>query len=604
MFNKVWEEIESENPNIETSIIEKTAFNINLDPATMISSITGALVGRKMAKNQIFKKQQAENDMKLGNNYYSEVENVSKNLKVVFTPFSAVYVLNFKNRDIGLDTISTDQMNGDMKKAWEVKDDNYFKNLMVNKMTTEMQLAEQMYARRMVEHQNQMQRAMGKQSSEEIELLNTNALIDNVCGLKRVFEKNASSNMGTILCNMMESNGEVELSWKLGEDICKEASVFSGALNFLGLSSPQKQLRQTQKDFLNPKFLNKNIRIGFLPDRVLFIVNNLVVTQLPSMDMNEEGFERFSQKDIKYFEKMFSHQMGGNKGFGKFAATEVIEESEMVKLAYETGSMNDIFSLNGIHPKIYYSELTKTMGIGWLDYSVEVLIDEIERIYELREVGISNIPLNKILIIQLLNKSSLPFESAFIFEKCARALSDKLIDFDKWESSVDVSEVLLALQLMDELTPDYNIFEDMSGEVIHYIAKSLFASDTRSLAVRPSFINSEPEATFFEKLNRTLLAEWIRELTIKLSEEDVVTVTSDCHEIANVSMALAYDFFTSEFPPASEIQSAVEKACSAREFNEKNMKATLRDVQQNLSIDMKMTSDSAKLASQLELYKL
>ena len=128
-------DITDENYDVSSSEalnFQKVAFSIN----SAISTLMGYATGRELGKT--IGEEKAKTDMTrnmelptIEGDYYSQVKNIAKNLKVLFSPMSVIYILNDKGREITLDVIETDEMDSIMREAFSNKDKNYFKNLFV-----------------------------------------------------------------------------------------------------------------------------------------------------------------------------------------------------------------------------------------------------------------------------------------------------------------------------------------------------------------------------------------------------------------------------------------------------------------------------------------
>lgn len=490
--------------------IEKRAFNVELDPSSLVGAITGATAGGLMTKKKVQKQmshqflqdQQATN---IGRNYYEQVENIEQNLKIIFTPFNVVYVLKNGNKQLTLDTIDTEEMDDTMYTHYVNKDYMFFKNILLNKIKSEVQISEQMFARKMLERQMALQGQVGNinnrsffKRAEEIEF---GELVDNVIFLKEASEENKINNfVDYIVKTAGFDNIEIETNLDGIRPLDKYAGLLSGITSFFGFDINKNNLKEFQGNMDEPGFLNRNLIVGFLPDRVLFIVDNKVITQLNVIDMNEAGFEAFNVGNKEFFRKMFSDELKKkSKNIGKPMTNEFITEK---KASYQ--GVNQIFSLSDIHPKIYYDELTKTFGNkDWFEYDPEVIVKDIEEEYGLEE-GIFDIPLNKIWCLQLINNSSTPYESNLVFEKCVRAINSRPIDFESMENNFKLDEIVFGLEVMQDLTEEDDIFVMLSEAVKGYIADTLIKNNVR-VAFPSYIIDTKEEQDFYISLNEIML---------------------------------------------------------------------------------------------------
>lgn len=146
--------------------VEKVAFDV----AALIPSLVGAVAGSATSKNIGDKHMAiAINEMKnkgLSNDHYSNISNLLDDLKVVFTPINVIYSVRGQTFDI----IGREEMNDEMASAFRKRDGEYYKNLLLNKMNMEMQMAERIFSQRMV------QNAINKQANFlTVELANISA---------------------------------------------------------------------------------------------------------------------------------------------------------------------------------------------------------------------------------------------------------------------------------------------------------------------------------------------------------------------------------------------------------------------------------------------
>ena len=175
--------------------------------------------------------------------------------------------------------------------------------------------------------------------------------------------------------------------------------------------------------------------VGFLPDRVVYTWNGQIVEQMTLLQMNEDGYKAFREKNreffIEFFKKhttdlvkefaskdkrsipdskpqsdetpTFSTFIDDSNELDKDAASledivdDIVEEEYPV---IERDSLN-IFQDPDIHPVAYDVVLTDRYGDDWAHHEMEALIKQLEIDFELRD-GISEIPLNKINILHTL----------------------------------------------------------------------------------------------------------------------------------------------------------------------------------------------------------
>jgi hypothetical protein len=315
IFKEAYEELNPDN-EMETSVVDKVAFDVNVTSGSTLGALTGALIAGKKTKADILKRQFEDDATKnLEGNYYNQVQNLIQNLKPIFTPFGVVYVVKSNGREITIETIETEEMNKDMYAAWQHKDYHYFTNLLLNKMHSDIQMVEQNFAKKMLEKQmglqNQVQSNMGKKASEEainFDDVTMPEMLDQMIRTKELYGKQSdyTEKIAGIMINLMDGE-DYKIEWGLERPFDKYAGVDT-ALSFMGLKDNTSDIKSLQQHYLNPGYLADKVKVGFLPDRVLFIVDNKVLSTLPALKMNEDAFSHFEKQDKLYFVDMFNKE--------------------------------------------------------------------------------------------------------------------------------------------------------------------------------------------------------------------------------------------------------------------------------------------------------
>lgn len=497
---------------------------MKLTPGAVVASALGFAIGNKKGKQQAERKMQEElnrfNNAKpvIEGNYYQQAQHVMDNLGVVFTPFGAVYTIRNKDRNVAIDTIETEEMNKAMRTAWENKDGEYFRGLMLSKMYSEMQIAEQGFAKKMLETQG-----FGDKTADEIEYeISEMTDVDRLMKIAELEEYLNCIGRGTEECfekmssiiDCFEELDDVQFELKLDRPFEKCAGVLSGVRSSLGLGEKAQTLKEMQKKLGDQSYLQKNLKVGFMPDRVIFVVDNILVSTLTLMNMNEDGYANFEKSNSKYFKDLFVQQMKKSTN-EKVAFTEVDHEEKISSPESLSTDVREVFAKSSIHPVIYYLLLTQKLSTEWFNYDPMALVKIVESEFNLEE-PLSDSALDKILSIQAANKSGAIYTVPHAFEKIVRAFNDKPVDFlEREDDDLDVDDFAFAIDVLDRVTPYDDVYDNFSAEVLDYISSALAKKDSRCYL--PSYIVGSPlEPKFQELLNNSLLR-----ITNKFTTRDV-----------------------------------------------------------------------------------
>lgn len=473
IFKTAYDELNPEGLT-NTSVLDKSAFNINMASGPLIGALTGALVASRKAKQDIFKHQMEQNNnQNINGNYYSQVSNIASGLKVVFTPFGISYLVKSNNRDTNIENIETEEMNEEMYGAWQRKDENYFKNLLLNKMHSDIQLVEQHFAKNFIENQEHMTNQINKQASDEdFDNISDFELIEKIANIKNLYSKQSSltEKIAEMLYDIMDDNSTYSISLGLDKPISKYAGL-GIPLEFLGFGDNSSDY----KKYSNPSFLISKIKVGFMPDRVIYSVDNKVITTLLAMHMDENSFCHFEKQDKNYFEGLFKYeaQKGYQRSNGQIPPNINFEK----KASYE--GISQIFNRADIHPVIYFLLLTRKYSATWMAWDCEALIKILETDFNLIN-GISDIPLNKILSIQLANNSDSVYTQHHAFEKIIRAFNNKSIDFFENEvNDMTMEDLAFGISILEQVTPHQDIFMNFTQNVFEHMVEILLADENK-----------------------------------------------------------------------------------------------------------------------------
>lgn len=559
--------------------ISKTAFDINMAASTLLGYSAGSVAGKAIAKDRMLKDSLRASDIaSLEGDYYSQVDNISKKLKIMFTPISVVYMVENKGKNVTLDVIEKSEMNDRMKEAYSEKDSTFFKNLMINKIKLDIQDVEQIFSKKILNANNQLSSTVNKEASEKDE----NDMFTHMkefYTIQRVVDKYPDKIISSLLKEASEKIDEMKVSFELERPIKNYSDLGESELNIFKIAKSTKD-EVTQNKLLNPKYIKNKIKIGFVADRVTFMIDDVIIAQMHIMSMNEEGYDRFRNKDTKYFKDLFLKEA---------------DNSELIKTAREVLEVRDIFYNSTTHPKIYYLVLNDRFGKEWLEYDPEALVKVIETEFGLTE-AIYDRALDKILCIHNICNSTDCLTNAFIFEKAARALNNKPISFSEWEYNLTPGELVNALQIIDELTPTNDIFDDLSEKVVSYISKAFVIGDCRAILPNKKIISSELEQRFFEILNSDINQRWSSLNSQEMSYQRYIQPLSS----AMVKGVRASNKYSPDIIE-SLLQSLVKKSNIT---DERIINLSRQTAIANLSIDMMLDEVEKELNDMRELLKI
>jgi len=502
-----------EELNVEGKL-EKKALNFadfSFLPGSILGSITGSIIaGNKVKAENLQRRMEEEDRTALSGNYYNQAQNIVNNLKVVFTPFGVIYIVKDGPKETTIENINTNEMNTAMYSAWQAKDAEYFKNILLNKMQSELQFVEQMFAKKMVEKQLGINNTIKQEKKASIDFndLTLYETLEYVSKMKDMYSKQneATEKIASLLINEMdEREDDYVISLKLERPVEKYA-FFGEALKFMGLEVGSKDIKSLQGKFLNPSHLNNRVQVGFLPDRVVFIVDNKVMSSLLAMDMNEEGFENFNKSNEGYFRNLFKEE--AKKGMlriqGKIPPNSPLMKMQEKKASFEDNDLSQIFKRNDIHPLIYYKALTKTFGDTWISWDGNALVKAIENSFNLKD-GVPSIPLNKILSIEVCNSSYTPYTSKHAFEKIIRGFTEKSVNFMEREiSDITPEDLALGIDALDLVTPNDDIYDNFNHEVFSHIIEILLINNCK-IFYPSEMTDSVLKDEFYSQLNEYLL---------------------------------------------------------------------------------------------------
>jgi len=392
-------------------------------------------------------------------NLYKDIDKLSKNLSVEITPIGVSCYMKANGMVTNFENIEMSQMDDTMLSYWKNKDKGYFKNLILLKIYSEAKIAEQVFAEKMIR-----KISYGKTASE---------ILDDNCSFVDI------ENIVFAIKNKID-DATVERFEKIAEDIDCSEDDYEISLDLPGGFSDYSELvdgigeeklcffeagNKKENKYFDPSFLKKNVKVGFMPDRVIFVSKNVLLGTLPTLNMNEDGYEHFQDKDKKYFKDFFIQE--SKKG--------ISEMNKNAEELLESADTSDIFELSTIHPLVYKAVLDKKYGKQWVNFDSYATVRIIEKDF-LQGRQINDIALNKIIAIQTVNApENIIFTNHHAFEKAVRCFTDKPIDFLRRENEdLDISDFVFAIDIIQRSMYDgSDVYQKFSAEVIQYIADVL-----------------------------------------------------------------------------------------------------------------------------------
>lgn len=513
-FNKEVEPIfpflEDTPPGVKENTLREKGYNINVSPNAVLGAATGAAIGAGIVSHK--NKERAANmavretnKASISGSYYDQVSNVVNGMSVVFTPISVIYMIKNKGRDFTLDTVETSEMTDEMKLSFRARDEKYFKDIFVSKMYSEMQLAEVEFARRLLKKQINLSDLLTKQASDTSEV--DNLLAIDVYEKVAIFTSKFIGNdelekISSAIADDVSANLDgLSINLKLSRPIEKHAGIISGIKSTLGLNTANDELKILKKQLANPDFLIKHVRVGFLPDRVIFSLNNQLISTLPLTEMNDDGYERFISQDQKYFRNFLGETVKESVRQSQSQSSIIIKTASENIPMY--GSAADCLKNSSSHPVLIYLILTEKFGLEWLEFDIATIEEVVKSAFDIDDFSEAN--KNKIMAIMMANQSDTPFVNAYAFEKAILSLCGKPVDFlAKEKEFINVQDIVFAIDVLDRITPYDDIYDNFSIETFNFIADVL--SDKEMYICKPTnIIMSELEPIFTERLNEILI---------------------------------------------------------------------------------------------------
>lgn len=457
--------------------IHKKAFEFNINPASVIGAIVGTMTARETAKRQAtaeIKNALTRSAEPANFNYYKQVDTFANNLTVRFTPLGILYIVRDGLSDLTVDQIGLNEMTPEVRVRFDVRDEAFFKNIMLNKIRSDINLTENILAKRLIERK--MDIGFGKQATNDRHHLEM---------IKTASEFMPNSETLDFILEGESITVTAELTDKAS--LFKYANIFGGPLEFLNFGEDKERLTEKTK-LEDPQYIINNTKMMFLPDRVMFTVDGKVLGQLSVLDMNEEGYIAFGKENSRYFLNFFGDKLGVKR-------SPIVD---ILKYASEARPVSELFKESFVHPELYYQILNKQYGVAWLGYDPEILIKAIETDFTGGE-AIDFLCLNKLNTIQAANNpSAILFKNIFGFEKMVRALNGKPIDFSTIEDEISLGEFVFALRTAENVTPFDDIYDNFSIGVMDYMENALTEQNYLLIDIEPF---KEDERLLFKHLD-------------------------------------------------------------------------------------------------------
>lgn len=472
---------------------EKKPFTIGALPAAALGIMVGSAItnhqNKKESKKEVIpaKKEQPAN-------YFSQIDEFKNNLGIMFSPIGVTFVLKNKSQNIGFETISVGSMNKEMKDAFASRNAEYFKKYMLLKMYSDINLAEQNMAKKVIEKELSLTDSINKKASLMIDE-------DDISLEEMAFHINTLDKIASIAPDSVEkiikhADEDMESDFIIlasSDSSCDfhDINIIDEEEKIAGMSviDSVRKISQSLSSFRN------DIKIAFLPDRVIFTSGSIVIHTIKVIDMDNESLIRFEKKDRNYFKKKLDSEIkvGQARVFGK--ADDFMEKKA------SSSDIRDIFMVSNIHPVIYYLVLMLKYDMDWVDFVPTAIPAILEKDFGL-SAPISDGALNKIYSIQVVNRTQNVFESPHALEKVIRAFNDKPIDFTIKEGS-EPSEIAFAIDIINRVTPNDNIYDNFSDYVHEYITDSCIKNNVFYFA--PTIIDTKEELDFVNSINESIL---------------------------------------------------------------------------------------------------
>ena len=380
-----------------------------------------------------------------------------------------------------------------------------------------------------------------------------------------------------------------------------------------GANFSADRIRDLERKLSKASYLKHNVDIGFLPDKVVYIVDNTVVSTFPVLNMNKESFDAFKQQDKVFFNRAFAREIEKGKKILNKKAFENYDDisSDSEKTAASkliSAPRATAFRMSGIAPYVYYKVLQKKYSSKWNETDMAALIKMIEQDFKLESTGVADIPLNKIMSIYtcLSDETANAFVSPLVFEKIIRSFNDLPINFLTSEKeTITVNELVYGILSYAEIMKCKNkdIYVLLSDEIKSYIADLLLEKDI--VVLYPGNISSESEMEFYGEINSLILRRLSEKNNLNMgdmnSEEYKLAVQNE------ILQPLAVDILSEMRDnniDEETLSDRIEELAKSNEFDMSKEALLRRQVRINIEIDKYIESKTDLTKAQLALYNL
>jgi hypothetical protein len=575
----------SEASRVWGDFAEKVAFTLNVDPANVLGSIAGGYAASHTYNKKLDERnQQLQSEKTIENNAYSQVESILRDLKITFTPINVLYTLNGQVFEI----IKADEMTPHMKQAFLQKDAEYFRDILINKISMEMQLAEQAFAQRLLTSNGYGQQAKTANYASKQDCL-IKVAEESFEGMVKV----ASTGLENIGKLKIDPTFETLRPFSQSEWFFKRAELDKVA----GIFDVFTKEDDGAED-IGLNRLNSEINVGFLPDRVVYLWNGQMVEQMSLLNMNPEGYEAFRRKDKQFFIDFFrehttnfSQQLSAQPPETNEEDTEkqaAVTEQKVLELAdkvnehnplkgafqnlwngtaeeleneKQAASLEDIvddlvedefpvmerdfidpFADSDVHPVAYDAILASKYGVSWARHETESIFKQIEVDFKL-EKGITENALNKISILHAVSgPNHAMYMAPLTFEKFIRGVNSKTILFEEFQGNTSFEEIIFGIEVAKAYDGE-EVFLQFHDNIAPYVSEELMKENVRFVSSQVFDESNPSEKEFFDSVNGFLMRKWKEVDSQGILEQDEI----DRHQVTTLQIIEIADEVIKEY---------------------------------------------------------